>query len=246
MSSEARYYKIIRSVVICLASCVLFSGCGIARDALLMQPSQREFQRNYTHLTGEKIEELRQEFGNNKIFVEEYIEATLIALSFYPELLDSPIEFKYSKEATTMAARPQPGSMLFKRRYVVVINNDPAFEGVKLSDVPFNAQIGIIGHELAHIADYEQHNLFGVVGILFRYGSKARKPLFEKEIDLATIERGLGWQLFDWAQFSLDEQNGATEEYRKFKEENYLSPDQIKQYIEFFARYGRAGQTHEK
>ncbi|MDT8282775.1 MAG: hypothetical protein RQ982_08185, partial [Gammaproteobacteria bacterium] len=36
-------------------------------------------------------------------------------------------------------------------------------KGLLLSDVPFNAQVGIIGHELAHVIDYEEKTAMGVV-----------------------------------------------------------------------------------
>ncbi len=224
-------------VVIC---CAVLTSCTVTRSAMISQNSSNVPYRTIAPLKESQRDSLLALYGNNKIFVEEYLDPTLIALSYYPELRDSPIEFKFSAEATTMAARPRPSSMLTNRRYIIVINNKEEFEGIRLSDVPYNAQIGIIGHELAHIADYQKHNLFGVMGILFRYSSKARKPLFEKEIDRATIERGLGWQLYDWAQFALSEDNDTSEEYRQFKREHYLSPAEIEQQIEFYARYGNA------
>ncbi|MFI3333594.1 MAG: hypothetical protein SNI51_01755 [Rikenellaceae bacterium] len=227
----------IRRIAIALMIYLGAVSCGVSRSAMLPQISPNEFHREHPRLTDHQVDSLRTIYGANKIFVEEFLEPTLIALSHYPELSESHIEFKYSTEATTMAARPKPLSMLWRRRYVVVINDNDSFDGIHLGDVPFNAQIGIIGHELAHIADYERHNLSGVVGILMRYSSKSRKALFEREIDLATIERGLGWQLYDWAQFALDEHNGATAHYREFKRTHYLSPEEIERYINLYGRY---------
>ncbi len=213
------------------------AGCGVSRLAQLPDVTGNEIYRNYPPLDKEQVDSLLVLYGSNKVFVDEFLEPTLIALSYYPELKSTKIEFKYSKEATTMAARPKPSSMFWRRNYLVVINNREEFEGIHLEDVPFNAQIGIIGHELAHIADYQNHNFIGVMGILFRYSSKKRKPLFEKEIDRSTIDRGLGWQLYDWAQYSFSTQNGATDEYREFKRKHYLSAEQIEKYIIFYARY---------
>ena len=77
------------------------------------------------------------------------------------------------------------------------------------------------------------------MAVLFRYTDNKRKPLFEKEIDCATIQRGLGWQLYDWAVFSMITNTYATEEYKEFKKKTYLRPDEIKDYIYFFGRYGK-------
>ncbi len=225
--------RLILSLILYLATL----SCGVSRGALLPQNSSNNFYRHHPGLSEVEIDSLKRHYGENKIFVEEFLEPTLIALSYYPELRESPIEFKYSSEATTMAARPKPLSMFWRRRYVVVINNRDDFDGVQLKDIPFNAQIGIIGHELAHIAHYQRHNFSGVVGILMRYSSKSRKPLFEKEIDRATIERGLGWQLYDWARYILDEESGGSQEYREFKRTHYLTPKEIEAQIEVYGRY---------
>ncbi|MFI3280338.1 MAG: hypothetical protein R3Y44_00045 [Rikenellaceae bacterium] len=237
MNEKARYLNGIWLTIICLIMCGTLVSCGVTRNAQLPHMSYHEVHRSYPRLTKYQIDSLIAIYGNNKIFVDEFLEPTLIALSHYPELIDTKIEFKYKRGSTTMAARPKPTSMLCRRRYIVVINNKEEFDGIYLHDTPFNAQIGIIGHELAHIADYQNHNLIGVVGILMRYSSGSRKPLFEKEIDRATIERGLGWQLHDWAKYSLSNESGSTKEYKEFKRKHYLSPEEITQHMELFGKY---------
>lgn len=217
---------------------LMLSGCGISRHATLpqipMQPVVREFQQP----ARSQVDSLMRIYGNNKIFADEFIEPALIALSYYPELKDVHIEFKYTREATTMAARPDPFSLFSERKYRILINNQKNFEGILLEDVPFNAQIGIIGHELAHIVDYHNHNLWGIVGITFRYLDNNRRALFEKEIDKATIERGLGWQLYDWAAHSILSSNSSSDNYRRFKQETYMHPERIKQVISYVSKYG--------
>jgi hypothetical protein len=117
-----------------------------------------------------------------------------------------------------------------KRKYVVRINNSAKDSIVILDSVPFNASIGLFGHEFNHFVDYSTRNIFGVIGRLIAYSSKKSKEKFEKEIDVMTINRGLGWQLYDWASFVLNESN-ATEEYKDFKRLIYLEPDEIKALI---------------
>ena len=62
--------------------------------------------------------------------------------------------------------------------------------------------------------DYSNKGLFGVLGRGLSYSSKKSKEKFEKEIDQRTIDRGLGWQLFDWSNYILQESN-ADEKYKE-------------------------------
>jgi len=199
--------------------------------------------REFKQPAGAQADSLMEKYGKNKIIADEFVEPALIALSYYPELKDVHIEFKYSREATTMAARPDPLSLISERKYLVLINNKKNFEGILLEEVPFNAQIGIIGHELAHIVDYQNHNLWGIAGIYFRYLDKNRRALFEKEIDKATIARGLGWQLYDWAIYSTMTNNYSSKAYRKFKWETYMHPQRIKQVISYISKYKDASSS---
>lgn len=235
-----RHHKVL---IFLLVTVVAISSCGIHRHATLPLVSNHSFVREFERPSRAQVDSLREIYGNNKVFVEELIAPALIALSYYPDLKDIKIEFKYSKEATTMAARPVPLSLFSKRKYVVFINNDENFKGIHLKDVPFNAQIGIIGHELAHIVDYNNHNFWGIMGICFRHLDGKRKPLFEKEIDRATIVRGLGWQLFDWASYSMLTNNNAVSDYIDFKRHTYMQPGEIKQVMSFLSQYGHVTGT---
>ncbi len=181
-----------------------------------------------------KIEDVLQErdslfklYGNNK-YIQKKIElSTLIALSFYPELKDNNIDFIYENIKTTMATRPSPLSVFKQNRdYTIYIDNDPEGEGILIDDVPFNAQIGIIGHELAHIADYESKSGGQIIGIGLRYLHQPMRASFEKEIDIITIRKGLGWQLHDWSKYVLYESN-ASKEYKEYKQRTYLTPQEI-------------------
>ena len=225
--------------VICITVLLLFlSSCGVRRAAILPQFSVNPIVREFQPLNETQKDSLLALYGTNKIFVEEYLNATLIALSYFPELRYTHIEFRYSRERTTMAARPTPHTVLFGRtRYRIFINNREDFEGIILRDVPFNAQVGIIAHELEHIVDYQSRNAIGIMGIAFRWLDPVRRILFEKEIDRALIIRGLGWQLYDWAVYSMFESERATEEYQRFKRENYKNPVEIRHLIYFLSGY---------
>lgn len=101
---------------------------------------------------------------------------------------------------------------------------------IQFNTIPFNAKVGLVGHELAHISDYNKRNFFGIIARLFDYSSKKSKAKFEKEIDISTIKHGLGWQLYDWSYYVLNQSNSSNK-YKVFKEATYLTPSQIKSEI---------------
>ena len=225
-------------IILFLFATLLLSSCGVRRAATLPQFSVNPIVREFQPLSETQKDSLLAIYGTNKTFVDKYLNATLIALSYFPELRYTHIEFRYSHERTTMAARPVPMSV-FRRttRYRIFINSNYNFEGIILRDIPFNAKVGLIAHELEHIADYERKNFFGIIGIAFRWMDPVRRVLFEKEIDRALVLRGLGWQLYDWATYSMFESERATEAYRQFKRDNYKNPEEIRQLIYFLSRY---------
>lgn len=157
----------------------------------------------------------------------------LIALSYYPELRHATIVVKRKKIRTTMVARPLLKALFKKKNkhYELVINNDPGFKGVPFADVPFNAKIGVVGHELAHFLDYEHKNNFQLLRTLFQYLYKKGRTRYEHAIDYLTIFKGLGWQLKDWAQWSMYD-SPADEGYKQFKRSVYLGPREIHTHIE--------------
>jgi len=128
-------------------------------------------------------------------------------------------------------------SLLFRRRnkrkYVIRVNAREQDSLVLLPDVPFNAQIGLFGHELMHFSDYQERSFFGVVGRLFSYATLKGKERFEKEIDTRTTQIGLGWQLYDWSYYVLNTSN-ATEKYKRYKRAVYLEPKEIMTLITSF------------
>jgi len=101
---------------------------------------------------------------------------------------------------------------------------------ILLSDVPFNSQIGLFGHELGHFADYHKRSFFGVLKRLISYSTLKGKSKFEKEIDAITIEHGIGWQLYAWSYYVLFDSDGSTA-YKEFKRSVYLTPKEIEQRI---------------
>jgi hypothetical protein len=175
--------------------------------------------------------EMKQMAGANKTYVQETEYPAVIALSFFPELINTEISFQYKQIATTMAARPVPSS-LFKhtRSYVIYINSDVSKKGgVSFLELNLKQRVGIIAHELAHILDFEKRNNLSVIscGLLYKCLNTYHRNL-ERATDEVVIAKGLGNELYAFTDYVLN-QSKASEQYIQFKKKNYLLPEEIKQ-----------------
>jgi hypothetical protein len=164
----------------------------------------------------------------------EYEAACLLALSHYPELENQKIEFVYAKGAYSMAARPVPSSMFRNRKYrkyKIFINTESKSKGLLLPNVEFNAQVGILGHELAHILDYSQKSSFRIMLDGIGYLSKGYRAKYEKATDKVAIDRGLGWQLYEFSSCTQNHEQ-VPESYKIYKAKIYMCPQSILNYIQ--------------
>jgi len=182
-----------------------------------------------------QLDSLKAKFSFGKDVPDRYALAFYTALSHCPELDSSEITFKDARIKTTLNARPTVGSLLFRKRenrkYVIRVNSSAQDSLILLSDVPFNAQIGLFGHELTHFTDYRGKGFGGVFRRMLSYSNKNGKARFEKEIDSLTVTIGLGWQLYAWSYYVLHESNGS-EKYKDYKKAVYMRPEDILKQIE--------------
>ena len=172
---------------------------------------------------------LQRKFGKRKTVPEKYKLAFLYAISFYPELAGAKIIFKEKRLKTTMAARPTVLSIVRNRKnrtYCIYINSYTDHPSPLLSEFTFNAQIGIIAHELAHILHYRDHRSRHILNEAVNYSRSEFKSSFERETDSLTVARGLGWQLYDFTS-QLHALKSVPEDYKKYKIEMYMTPAQI-------------------
>lgn len=174
-----------------------------------------------------------EDITNLKGVPKEFEDAIITAYFFFPELKNVPIQFIEEKISTTMNCRPNPWRLLiWQRHYEIRINNYSEFEGPLLKDTPYNAQVGVIAHELAHILDYEAGGTLRIIKRALDYLRATTKRDFEHEIDAITIQKGFGKQLLDWLDFLMDEDNPSiTEAYRNFKQDIYLDKENLSKLI---------------
>ncbi|MBU2019737.1 MAG: hypothetical protein KJ941_08835 [Bacteroidetes bacterium] len=137
---------------------------------------------------------------------------------------------KSAKIKTTLNARPTIISLFFKsqykRKYVIRINANINDSVILFRNIPQFAQIGLFGHELSHIVDYQNRNFFKVISRLLNYSNTKNKEKFEKEVDFLTIKHGLGLNLFAWSYY-VQYYSIAEEEYKRFKRQIYLEPQEV-------------------
>ena len=173
------------------------------------------------------LDSLRTAFGNKKILPASVELQTLRALSHYPELQDIQIEFVLCRQKTAHSSQPKISILLRsakERHYQIKISTEvPDFfrDGMQ-SSLPYNAQIGVLGHELGHTVQYLRRRFFGLLCEGIRYGTSKKYVIAtEHHTDEIAIDHGLGWQLLAWAKIArpMLEQAG--------RGQNYMLPEEI-------------------
>lgn len=202
-----------RTLTTALATAMIWGFLAATQPASAGEPDPSEYQkllppvtRTYTpDTTRADYQKLLEAFGSNKELPTGYELQTLIALSHFPELRDTRIRFVEKDAGIPIASRPRPIST-FRRRekrlYLVVIDTTSAERGaLLLKNQPFNAQVGIIGHELAHTAWYVNRSFFGIVSDSVCQLSQSCRAGFERATDRRLVLHGLGWQRYDHSAF---------------------------------------------
>lgn len=148
-------------------------------------------------------------FAVNKNIPIQIRAQALLALAYYPELIDQDIEFILKKAKTPLTSRPTFRS-LFKskdnRIYRITISTESVewLQPILFNNLPFNAQVGVLGHEIAHITEYKSKNFWQLLRIGIGMLSKKFTNSFEFNTDKRCIEHGLAYQLKDWSIYTRE------------------------------------------
>lgn len=214
---------------------VLVAQEGLNRGRAPREYLEREQRENYDTLLAA--------YGKNKQLPEGFELQALLALRHYPELHDIKINFIVEDVSIPLSSRPHWSSMLRSaknRTYQVIIDSERqgARETLLLKNQPFNAQVGIIGHELAHTVYYLDRSFFEIAGDALCQLTECRIN-FERATDRRLIDYGLGWQRFDHATFvrSNFSQDPATAFTSEGGGGAYMSPAEIMQIMEQHEAY---------
>ncbi|MEX2350553.1 MAG: hypothetical protein WD554_06705 [Flavobacteriaceae bacterium] len=174
------------------------------------------------------------DFLDNKVIPESILKEVTIALSHYPELADTPIEFKFKTNIKKSFMQAQPKFMdIFKnkkkRAYYVLISESVTIEGEEftVAEVPIDVLIGWIGHELGHIMDYRERSGINMVGFGIRYMfSKGFIKEAERAADTYAVNHGMGNYILATKDFILNH-TSLSENYKNRIKRLYMSPEEI-------------------
>jgi len=198
----------------------------------IILPYTLKGQLDSTYYTNEnsvvQLDELRAQYGNHKTMPAAYELSILVALSHYPELINTSIDFIESPIHSTMAARPRSQGLLEgrDRSYIVYINNCKENTGFLPSELSFNQLTGVMGHELAHVCYYTGRTAFDLFLDGMGYYLKDYRKSLEAGTDMITIDHGLGWQLLDFCEYILNSKNLSLA-YEKKRRTTYLGSQDL-------------------
>jgi hypothetical protein len=179
----------------------------------------------------------------NKTMPIQFERQIRVALAYYPTLKQTKIIFKIKKTRSPLAAAPTFWSAFrrpSKRTYIITISSEssiPFLNKILLDSLGFNAQIGVLGHEISHILEFNSKNSLFFIGLVLRNLSKKSIDKFENNTDRRCIEQGLGYQLLAWStevrrNLKIKEWRGA-DNLGEQKRERYMSPPTILSLIKY-------------
>lgn len=182
--------------------------------------------------SAEQVNALEAKFGKRKTIPPAYKKQILIALSYFPELEKANIVFRIKQDYTPLSSRPSWASVFRhhkNREYIITISDEssPELNPILLDKMDFNAQVGVLGHEISHVVDFSHKNTAGLLRIGLGNLSTSFLDKFEYATDSICIAHGLGYQLLSWSLFVR----------KAFRSPNWDGADSIKQGIMKRERY---------
>lgn len=222
-----------------------FTGIIFLLTVLVYSPelvyAQTKPLRDITEAMNVAYASLHDTAGVNKKIPEGFEKQILFALSYFPELKCSKINFRLKKSKSGIIATRPAWTSIFRRSsrrtYIVIINDMPGDDSARFiqwRNSPVNGQVGIVGHELCHILYFNDRSGLGLIGLGIKHISRKFMDEFENKTDSVNIERGLGYQLLDWniylrQAFGMKDPGfGPDPMAGEEKQERYMSPASIR------------------
>lgn len=174
----------------------------------------------------------------HKVIPEIILPEVEKALTFYPELKDVPIEFKFKKsiKKSTMQAQPVFKSFFVprgQRAYIILISEKFHIEDeeYKITDMDKDVLIGWIGHELGHVIDYKDRSAFGMLlfGLKYLFSPMHIREV-ERTADTFAVQRGMQDYILATKDFILNNTQ-ISPKYKARIKRLYMSPEEIMELV---------------
>lgn len=172
------------------------------------------------------------------------------AMSFYPALKNTEIEFKFNDMVRKNFMQAQPTyKSIFRskenRGYIILISKEFKVENeiFTIGEIPSDVLTGWLGHELGHVMDYRSRSTVGMLffGLKYLY-SHSHIQEVERAADDYAVRHGMGEYILKTKEFILNH-TSLSEKYKKHMRKFYLSPEEI---LELINRYGETGEKPSK
>ena len=182
-----------------------------------------------------------ESFRENKHIPKVIEEEVLKALSFYPELQKTHINFVFKQNIKKSVMQAQPDfKTIFngKDKRVYNINISALFKltttAIPIHQIPKDIMVGWIGHELGHVMDYKNRSVLGMASFGLGYLLSANYvKKAEKVADTFAVGHGLGSYILQTKHFILNHAD-LSEKYKSKIARLYLSPDDIVEQVRIF------------
>lgn len=208
------------------------------------QVDQSDITHEFSQVLADKdydIDSLKSIVGENKGLPDGFELAALIAYSAYPELKEVQIDMVLTEAGAPMESNFDIGTLFGKgenRVYKILLNNASGtkFDQILLRSLPFDAQVGILAHELGHVAYYHQLSTLQIAkwGIMYLISDDFRST-HEKDTDMMPVYHGLGNQIYQYAYYVRNDPS-CVDLYRKYADEFidkfYMTDKELKMAIE--------------
>ena len=164
-------------------------------------------------------------------------------LRFYPKMLVKNIRVDFTDAYRIVKTRPKFSS-IFKapadRIYKITFSNSTqsTLDSATIKNLSFNSQLGLIANQISIIEDLSTGGFFDFVGWYLKKMSHKARNRMDAEIELKTLEVGLGYQLL-----SLNKENEKKlqidnwqntkgfDSYAKYTRNRAMKPDKVANFI---------------
>ena len=189
-------------------------------------------------------------FSQNKTIPKEFEQPILAALSHFPELKPIRINFITREAYTPLSTRPAFKSLIkrkSRRKYLIIISTRSidTLAPLLFKNLTFNERVGIMGHELSHVVDFDNKNFLQSLVNAVGHISKRFIDKMEFHTDLICVQHGLGKYL---ESYSLHVRKTMHVKYWRGVDHVFEKDDHTERYmnpatIEKFMKASAAGRT---